>query len=1090
MRWNPAHESDSFSFARTTRRSKSEAIRRWSLQALCLLLALGLGTTLADADPTPYLSFNEGPRVHALVGARIVPTPGQLIEDGTIVLRDGVIEAVGRDVSVPPDARIWSMEGLTVYPGLIEPYLRASRLEKEAKKEPPHQGPPEEPPVPGRGHPHPRVHPETNVTTGRDFTAKDWEAFHQLGFTTAYLVPDDGIFRGRGTLLSLREGRATDVELRPSNGQCLAFDMGSGPDDYPRSMMGVVALMRQTLLDAQHHLDAANIYDSNPRGQERPEQNESLDALARTVQGLENVFLETDDVLATLRAGQVSREFGLRTVLRCSGEEYRYLQEVQDLGYPLIVPVAFPDAPWIEDELAAHDVSIESLRSWDRAPSNPASLARAGIKFALTTDRLRKPDFLPRMIRAAQSRGLDAETVLRAFTTEAARTHGVLDRVGTIEKGKIANLTVTDGELFALGTRVRTVWVDGHPQEVGMSEADRKKPQGLWRLESIAGADTGADTGAEASWLQIEGEGDSLMVSWSKDLGDAVQPRVAATFVDTVIAASDTLDIRWNENDAGLELLFLRDAYLDGRQGFFTVNGQVQRIRGVRLQGPPPPAKEQKKEKPLDPETPAAFTEGPIETPTEVLVQGATLWTCGPDGIIENADLLVRNGKIAAVGTGLSASSSAQVVDGAGLHVTPGLMDCHSHSMIVGGVNEWTLSSSAMVRIGDVVNSRTTHIYRQLAGGLTLANLLHGSANPIGGQNAVVKLRWGATPEQMKLQGAPPGIKFALGENVTQRSWGDAYKTRYPKSRMGVEQWMRERFLAAIDYAEEWKRYGALSRKIKAQTIPPRRDLELDALVEILNGERFIHCHSYRQDEILMLMRLAESFGFRIRTFQHILEGYKVADEMAEHGAMGSTFSDWWAYKPEVYDAIPHAAAIMHDRGVNVTMKSDSSELARRMNLEGTKAIKYGGVDPEEALKMVTLNVATQLGFDQRLGSLEVGKDADFAVWNGSPHSTGSICVQTWVDGHLYFDRDVDLERRDLLAEERKTLIAKARKTGVPSRDKAQGPPTASSYALSHTHQYTCGHDHGDEAGAGADVGLGGTIHSERYGYDFSGGRK
>ncbi len=414
----------------------------------------------------------------------------------------------------------------------------------------------------------------------------------------------------------------------------------------------------------------------------------------------------------------------------------------------------------------------------------------------------------------------------------------------------------------------------------------------------------------------------------------------------------------------------------------------------------------------------------------EILVRHATLWTVSDKGILEDADLHVRDGRIVAVGRGLAAGSRATILDATGRHITPGLIDAHSHTAVDGSVNEGSNNITAEVRIGDVIDADDIAIYRQLAGGLTAANILHGSANAIGGQNQVIKLRWGATAETLKMEGAPPGIKFALGENPKRANFQQLPTQRYPQTRMGVEQSIRERFLAARDYRAAWEEYGKLPARQRERTVPPRRDLQLEALVEILEGDRLVHSHSYRQDEILMLIRLAEEFGFRIATFQHVLEGYKVADEIAAHGAGASTFSDWWAYKLEAYDAIPHNGALMAERGVLVSFNSDSSELARRMNLEAAKAVKYGGMAPEEAIRFVTINPARQLGIDHRIGSLEPGKDADFVIWSGDPLSVYSIAEQTWVDGVKMFDRKEDLARRAEREDGRLALIAKVKGGG------------------------------------------------------------
>ncbi|MFQ5669229.1 MAG: amidohydrolase family protein [Acidobacteriota bacterium] len=432
--------------------------------------------------------------------------------------------------------------------------------------------------------------------------------------------------------------------------------------------------------------------------------------------------------------------------------------------------------------------------------------------------------------------------------------------------------------------------------------------------------------------------------------------------------------------------------------------------------------------------------------PERLLVRGATIWTQGPQGVLEGADLLVENGRVARVGRGLSAGGGAMVIDATGKHVTPGLIDCHSHTAIRGGVNEGSNNITAEVRIRDAINAEDINIYRQLAGGLTTAHSLHGSANSIGGQDAVIKLRWPSTARALLFDGAHPGIKFALGENPKRSNFRrPGVPPRYPATRMGVMESIRARFLAARDYMRDWEEYNGLSRREKSRRAPPRRDLQLETLAQILCGERFVHSHSYRQDEILSLMRLAEDLGFKVRTFQHVLEGYKVADELAAHGAGASTFSDWWAYKLEAYDAIPFNGALMRERGVLVSFNSDSPELARRMNLEAAKAVKYGGVPPAEALNFVTLNPARQLGIDDRVGSLEPGKDADFVIWNGDPLSDYSIAEQTWVEGVREFDRDSDLAGREAVREERRALIERIRagdaKSGEEAGEKTEDEP-------------------------------------------------
>ncbi|HEU4431958.1 MAG TPA: amidohydrolase family protein [Pyrinomonadaceae bacterium] len=424
---------------------------------------------------------------------------------------------------------------------------------------------------------------------------------------------------------------------------------------------------------------------------------------------------------------------------------------------------------------------------------------------------------------------------------------------------------------------------------------------------------------------------------------------------------------------------------------------------------------------------------------TETLIRNATVLTV-TRGTLTNTDVLIRNGKIAAVGKNLNASPNALVIDATGKFVMPGIIDCHSHSML-DTINEGTLAVTSMVRTQDVMNPTDVDLYRELAGGVTTLNLLHGSANPIGGLNTVVKIKYGRPASEFLFPGAMPGIKFALGENVKRSSTPNqpGVQRRYPNTRMGVEETIRDAFVRARDYKRTWDEYRAASAKDK-NLIPPRRDLQLEPLVEILEGRRYVHAHCYIASEILMLINLADEFGFKIKTFQHVLEGYKVAKEIAAHGAGASIFADSWGYKIEAYDAIPYNAAIMTRAGVVVSMNSDSDERARRLNIEAAKAMHWGDLTEEQALKLITLNPAIQLGIQERVGSIEVGKDADVAIWNGHPFSVYSRVDTTFIDGTIFFDRAQDLARRPELAKERLTL-EQADPNKPPARG-AQSPNT------------------------------------------------
>jgi imidazolonepropionase-like amidohydrolase len=374
-------------------------------------------------------------------------------------------------------------------------------------------------------------------------------------------------------------------------------------------------------------------------------------------------------------------------------------------------------------------------------------------------------------------------------------------------------------------------------------------------------------------------------------------------------------------------------------------------------------------------------------------------------------------------------------IHASGKHLTCGIVDEHSHIAISRGVNEGTQAVTSEVRIADVVNPDDVNIYRDLAGGVTTIQQLHGSANPIGGQSSIIKLRWGQSADSMRFRDAPGRIKFALGENVKQSNWGPS--SRFPQTRMGVEQLFYDAFHRARDYAREQQEWAAMKPRDRGQAVPPRRDLELEALVEVLNGQRLISCHSYVQSEIDMLMHVADSMGFTVNTFTHILEGYKVADKMKAHGASGSTFSDWWAYKIEVDQAIPYNAALMYRQGVNTGINSDDAEMSRRLNQEAAKAVKYGGVPEEEAWKMVTLNPARMMKLDHRIGSVEVGKDADLVLWNDNPLSIRSKAEQTWVDGVRYFDAARDADMRLRISTERDRIVRamiSSKKEGAPTR--------------------------------------------------------
>jgi imidazolonepropionase-like amidohydrolase len=1001
-----------------------------SITATILLILTPLAGMAQTTRPVEGIRENT-PGVYALVNCKIVVSPEKTINSGTIVIRDGVITAVGPNVKAPADAQVRDYKNKTVYPGLIESYLPATPKEIKDPAAKPEAEKKTEPKAP-LSHWSIYVHPEQKAIDSFKPDDKALEALHKNGFTNALVVPVKGIFRGKSSLVSLGEKSLGEEIIVADVAQHLAFEQSQeGQPDYPDSLMGAVALIRQTLLDTGWYTRAVRAYSINP-AQEKPEVNISLAALQPVINKKEPLIFEAGNDLDILRAVRITDEFSLHPVIKGNGYEYRQLKPIKAANVPVILPVNFPDQLPVDDPGEALGVSLKELQHWEAAPENPGKVYASGIKFALTADGLEKPEKFLENIKLAIKRGLPEKAALDALTRQPARLFGVEKQLGTVEVGKLADLLVTDGSLFGDKTKIIDLWVDGSRIEIN------KQPPvnlaGKWQVAlSLPG-------GTRKGILEItEGDKTEGTLSFAEkkiklNKISSENKRFAAFFDGKALGIPGMVMINGkvaSKNIAGSLIL---------------PDGSESTWNAAWLSGPEP-EKPEPKEHFSKAEIPSLYLpdgtysrKEPPAQPEYLLLKNATVWTSAKAGKLENTDVLIHKGKIDRIGKNLKAPGKAIEIDCTGKHVTPGIIDAHSHTGIYNGVNESTRAITAEVRIGDVIDSYDTAFYNELAGGLTVANLLHGSANPIGGQNQVVKLRWGGTPEEMKFKEAPPGIKFALGENVKQSNWGDNFTSRYPQTRMGVDQFIRDRFKAALDYQKEWQDYEALPKGKREKLIPPRRDLELDALSEVLSGKRLLHSHSYRQDEITMLMRIAEDFKFRIATLQHVLEGYKIAEIIKQHGAGASTFSDWWGYKFEVYDAIPYNGSLMQQNGILVSFNSDSDELARRLNTEAAKAVKYGGLSQEEALKFVTINPAIQLKIDQYVGSLEPEKDADLAIWSGNPLSDFSRCEQTWIDGRKYFDRAEDQEMRKMALRERNRLIQKylVSKNGKDDEDKKE----------------------------------------------------
>jgi imidazolonepropionase-like amidohydrolase len=989
-----------------------------------ILPILALATLLPSAawsQTSPVEGLRENnPGVHALIGARVVVAPGRVIENATVVVRDGVIEAVGTGIPAPGGARVWDLAGHTIYPGFIDAYsdvgmpaeLPGAASEDAAENE--EEG--------GRGavYWNPQVRAFVDAASVFRDAGDRRAALRSQGFTAAMAVPQLGMFRGQTAAVSLGSGGPDAAVLRRGIAQSVVMERDNrAGGGYPTSAMGAITFIRQVLHDTDWYARARDAYDGNPAGLARPETNIALAALGPAARGEQPMLIATGDEEEYLRALRFAEDFPLRLWIRGSGYEYRLLDELGGSGTPLILPVDFPDAPDVERPEEALDASLEELRHWYFAPENPGRLAGAGVEFALTSDGLDDTGQFLRHLRRAVGRGLAADAALAALTTTPARLLGLERTHGTLEAGKAANLVVATGDLFGGEAEIRHVWVDGERFEVTAPRA--MDLRGTWSVTVDTATPMTAELTLEGTPARLSGRltagGQDARLTTARVIDDA--RRLELAFEGGVLD-QDGL-VRLSASVSGDEMFGWGDLP-DGRRVSW---------RGTRAtDGPPDAASANGNGAGSDARAAAAAQAlpaldlqdlrpameygraAPPEQPEHVLVRNATVWTQGPQGIIEGGDVLIRAGQVVEVGQGLQAPAGAHVIDGTGKHVTPGLIDAHLHAGVTGGVNETGSAIVPEVRIGDVLTMNNLWTYRQLAGGLTTAHVMHGSANPIGGQNQIVKMRWGSVPEALKFEGAPRTVKFALGENPKRR------EDRYPDTRMGTEQIIRDHFQAAREYERDWQAWEQGGQ----QGIPPRRDLRLESIVDILNGDIQVQSHSYRQDEILMLMRLAEDYDFRIKAFQHGVETYKVAPELAEHGAAASVWSDWSSFKVEAYDGTTYNARLLLDAGVVTSLHSDNSQLASRMNWEAAKTLRTG-VGEEDALSLVTSGTARLLGIDDRVGSLEPGKDGDFVLWSASPLSTFTRAEQTWVDGRKYFDIEEDLRLRDQIDRERAAII-------------------------------------------------------------------
>lgn len=866
---------------------------------LMFLTATVAGSTLA----APAL-----PSVYAIKDARIYIVSGPMIPRGTIVIRNGLIEAVGANVQVPPEATVIDGAGLTIYPGLIDSFTDTGL---------PIPAPAPTPtPAPGGGRgsaanvpqqPAPQNTHESIFQTPLGLQAdrvlaervradgKNVEASRNVGITSALVVSRDGLLTGQSALINTGDNNL--VVKSP-----VAMHINPAPvrGGYPATLMGAFAVLRQAFADGDWYRQVWERFNTNPRGIERPKYDPVLEAIVPVVQGKMPTVIHAEWVAQIKRAVALADELKLKPILAGGMEAGEVADLLKSKGIPVLVNVNYATEkpkPGFGGNTHAVEYDEKELKDFY---SNAALLQKAGVRFALQSGFADRPQLFIENIRKAMENGLTLDQALRATTLSAAEILGMDKALGSLETGKIANVVVANGDPFARNTKIQRVFVDGK-----MFEVSNSTPQ--------------------------------------------------------------------------------------------TTNNQPQ--------ANPAPAPAARK---------AVLKPGTYITPTpkEVLITNATILTI-TKGTIKNGSVLIRDGKIAAVGTSVTASPQAKVIDATGKFVMPGIIDAHSHMAIEGGGNEGTSPVTPNVRIGDVLRDDDITVYRALAGGTTIANVLHGSANVIGGTNAVIKLKWGRPAEEL-LFGAPLGIKFALGENPKRSNSNQpATNRRWPATRMGVEETLRESFTEARRYMKEWDDYDAARRRGE-NVVPPRRDLKLETLADILRGKILVHVHCYVAPEIVMMLNIADDFGFKVKTLQHVLEGYKVAKEIAAHGAAGSTFADMWGYKWEAWDAIPYNAAIMTKYGVNVSINSDSDERVRRLYEEAARALHYssGEITENDALKMITINPAMQLGIENRVGSIEVGKDGDIAIFSAHPLSSYTRVDMTMIEGQIYFDREEDLKHR------------------------------------------------------------------------------
>lgn len=990
-------------------------VKKYLSVALVSLLVLELG-----AQTTFYTNgaVDQRPQLYAFTHVNIFTDHQTKLEDATLLIENGVVKQVGKNVSIPKNATVFPLYGKYIYPSFVElissygikpnvAQREGNTPQYDAKKEGAYSW-----------NDAIKSTQEADKLFAKD--EKSAEEYLKNGFGTVLIHQRDGIARGSAALVHLGNKTEHQSLITAKAAAFYSFDKGTSTQVYPGSLMGAIALLRQTFLDA-------NWYATR---KDKTETHISLEAFA----GLKPLpqIIEAGDKQNVLRADKIGDEAGFQFIIKAGNDAYQMAEIIKKTNAPLIVPVNLPSAIDVEDPMDAELVSIVQMKHWELAPFNLYYLWKSGISFAISSDGLKdKNHFLPN-IRKAIKAGLPEAEAFKALTQTPAQLIKAEKKVGALKQGYFANFFISSDSIFKDEATIHEHWVQGERHIVNSIIVDYR---GIYNFF-------------------VKNEGDKMLLPDTATLAITGKLKeLEIVYYKDTTKSKATLKVENNQIKINFEWKGQKLRLSGMRRGNHDYTGVGESDKGLKFDWNMVFSMTYKEPAPTDSAIKAINTErkkadstnkaiGKVVFPFQaygyekspkakkILFKNATVWTNENDGILKNTDVLIENGKISAIGKLSGAADTT--IDATNLHLTSGIIDEHSHIAISGGVNECTHAVTSEVRMGDIIDNEDINIYRNLAGGVVGAQILHGSCNCIGGQSGLIKLRWGKTGDEMQIAGADGFIKFALGENVKQSNWGDNYVIRFPQTRMGVEQVYVDMFNRAREYEAARKADPSL-----------RKDLQLEAVLEILNKKRFITCHSYVQSEIIMLMRLAEKYNIKVNTFTHILEGYKVADLMKQHGAGASTFSDWWAYKFEVKDAIPYNAALMHKVGVTVAINSDNAEMARRLNQEAAKAVKYGDVSEEDAWKMVTLNPAKLLHWDKFTGSIKAGKDADVVLWNTNPLSIYAKPLQTYVDGVCYFDINQDAKLREQIKAERVRLINKmlqAKKNGETTQKPTFAP--------------------------------------------------